>query len=151
MRKSNVKKGLAVGIFFLLMLVSIPIINGEWIEYPKEEGPYNVLISGTCLGMAGSFYTLLIHFLPLWLLFYPLHIEWDFEENTTFYVNGEKQDIVYPAQIRLSGFKGYGTSIHMLMLKIKVAILMDSFPGFLPIPRARVIGQCAEIIVHDAK
>jgi hypothetical protein len=151
MKNHYLIKVLSIAVIFLIMQMSFHSISSERIEYPKEEGPYNVIIRGTCLGMAGSFYTLLIHFPPLWLLFYPMHIEWDFEENSTFHINNEKQDIQFPAQIRLSGFKGYGTSIHMIMLKIRILILMGYTPGLLSMPKAHVVGQCSMIIVHDSK
>lgn len=144
------KKGIAVGVICLLMLVSLPTISGERILYPKEEGPYTVFISGNSSGMGGGLSTI-FRLLPLWFLIYPRSIEYDFDEDSVFFVNGEKQDILYPAQIDLIGFKGYGQTIYMLILKCYVAAFMGFLTGFMPNPRARVIGLCAEILVYDAK
>ncbi len=149
--KQKFRKGLAISTIFLLMLVSIPMVCGEDILYPKEEGPYNVLIFGKSTGMGGGLFDMFIHFWPLWFKFYPSSINWDFEEGSVFYVNGEKQDIVYPAQIWISGFKGYGQSFHMLLLKDKVAILMGFFTSSMPTTRARIIGRCDEIELKDSR
>ena len=145
------RKGLAVGVILLLMLVSIPMVSGEDILYPKEEGPYDVLIFGKSTGIGGGLFAMFIHFWPLWFNFYPSGINWDFEEGSVFYVNGEKQDIVYPAQIWISGFKGYGHSFHMLLLKDKAVILVYRLTGFMPNTRARVLGRCAEIQISDSR
>jgi len=147
MKNQYVTKGLAVGIICLLMLVSIPIISGETIRYPREEGPYNVLIFGKCTGMGGGTYTFWLHFSPLWFLFYPLSVDWHFEEGSSFYVNGELQEIVYPAQIDLCGFKGYGQSTYMSWLKWSISVFIFFLTGFQPTTRARVIGRWAEILV----
>lgn len=40
------KKGLIVGILCLLMLVYFPLVTGDFVVYPKEEGPYTVFIGG---------------------------------------------------------------------------------------------------------
>ena len=149
--KYKIRKGLTVGLICLLMLVSIPMVSGEDILYPREEGPYNVTISGKSEGMGGGLYTMLLHFWPLWFKFYPNGINWHFQPDSVFFVNGEKQDIVYPAHIWLYGFKGYGQSFHMLLLKDKVVILAYSLTGFMPTPRARVIGRCTEIQVSDSR
>ncbi|UCD14562.1 MAG: hypothetical protein JSW60_03850 [Thermoplasmatales archaeon] len=150
--KHKLRKGLAVGIICLLMLVSIPMVSGEDILYPKEEGPYNVLIIGKCSGMGGGLFTV-FRLVPLWFLFYPRSIMWHFQPDSVFFVNGEKQDIVYPAFIWLGGFKGYGTTIHMILLKhsgaILATILIGPLTGF--IPRARVVGRCTDILVSDAR
>ena len=151
MKNPYLKKGLAVGVICLLMLVTIPLVSGEDILYPKEEGPYNVFMSGRCTGMGGGTYTLLLHFWPLWFLIYPLDIKWRFQPDSVFFVNGEKQDIVYPAHIWLGGFKGYGTSIYMIILKHNAMAFMGLLTGFMPTPRARVIGLCADIHVSDAR
>ena len=149
--KYKLRKGLVVGVICLLLLVSIPMVSSEDILYPKEEGPYNLLIFGKSTGMGGGLFTMFIHFWPLWFKFYPSSINWDFEEGSVFYVNGEKQDIVYPAQIWISGFKGYGQSFHMLLLKVKVAILISFLTGSIPTTRARIIGRCDEIELKDSR
>ena len=151
MNNHYLKKGFAVGIICLLMLVSIPMVTGEDILYPKEEGPYNVFISGKCTGMGGRLYPMFLHPSPLWLLVYPLSIEWHFYEDYVFFVNGEKQDIDYRVQIDLTGFKGYGPSFYMLLLKEKVGHLFFKLTGSITTPRARIIGRCAEILVIDMR
>ncbi|MFW6121220.1 MAG: hypothetical protein ACOC80_10045 [Petrotogales bacterium] len=150
--KYKFRKGLAVGAICLLILVSIPMVSGEDILYPREEGPYNVIISGKCSGMGGGLYTSLLHFWPLWFLIMPfLHIMWHFQPGSVFFVNGEKQDIVYPATIWLDGFKGYGQSLHMFVSKEYASAFIYLLTGFQPTPRARVIGRCAEVQVSDAR
>ena len=89
--------------------------------------------------------------LPHLLNLYPFHIQWHFDEDSVFFVNGEKQDIEYPARIWLSGFKGYGQSTYMLLLKDKVVGLLYELTGFIPTPRARVFGRCADISVSDSR
>jgi len=132
------------------MLVTVPMVSGEWIRYPKEEGPYTVLIMGNSSGMGGGLSTV-FRLVPFWFLFYPRSIEWDFDEDSVFFVNGEKQDILYPAQIDLGGFKGYGQTAYMMILKHNIAAFMGFLTGFMPDPRARVIGLCADILVIDSR
>ncbi|UCF12707.1 MAG: hypothetical protein JSW06_00215 [Thermoplasmatales archaeon] len=144
------RKGLVVGVVCFLMLVTVPMVSGEWIRYPKEEGPYTVLIMGNCSGMSGGQSTI-FRLIPVWFLFYPRHIGYDFDNDSVFFVNGEKQDILYPAQIDLSGFKGYGPTIYMGILKYEFAAFIGFLTGFMPSPRARVVGLCAELLVIDSR
>ena len=146
--KYKIGKGLAVGVICLLMLVTFPTVTGEDILYPRTDGPYTVFIFGECLGMGGGIFTFL-HKFPLWFLIYPRSIRYHFNESSVFFVNGEKQDIVYPALIELSGFKGYGTTFYMMELKETLAYFIGALKGFTP--RARVIGRCTEILVEDAR
>jgi len=141
------KKGMVVGVIFLLLLVSLPIVSSEQILYPKEEGPYKVIIIGPSNGMGGGIYTFFLHFWPLWFLPYPLNVDWHFDPGSVFFVNGEKQNITYPAQIELRGFKGYGPSFYMMVLKGYGEKFILILTGFLPTMRARVAGQCTEIMV----
>ena len=46
--KSKLRKGIAISIIFLLMLMIIPTTTGNDIEYPREKGPYIVFIGGKC-------------------------------------------------------------------------------------------------------
>jgi hypothetical protein len=144
------KQGIVICVIFLFMLVSLPIASGEHHFYPKEEGPYTVTAIGPSNGMGGGFATL-FRLLPLWLLLYPLDIGWHFDSGSVFFVNGEKQDIVYPADIALYGFKGYGPTIYMYLLKENVMIFLHRITGERLTPRARVVGLCTEIIVDDAR
>ncbi len=144
------EKCLVVGVICLLMLVTVPMVSGEWIRYPKEEGPYTVLIMGNSSGMSGGISTI-FRLIPFWFLFYPRSIGYGFDNDSVFFVNGEKQDILYPADIDLVGFKGYGQTAYMMILKWEVAVLIASLTGFLVYPRARVSGRCAEILVIDSR
>ena len=90
------------------------------------------------------------HLLPVWFLVHPLWFEWSFEPDSKFFVNGEKQDIVYPASIHLSGFKGFGLTIYILLLKIYPLMFVGPLEEILSLPRTRVFGQCAEIVVYDS-
>ncbi|UCF12883.1 MAG: hypothetical protein JSW06_01165 [Thermoplasmatales archaeon] len=148
--KHKLRKGLAVGVICLLMLVTVPMVSGERIHYPREEGPYTVLIMGNCSGMGGGISTIW-RINPFWFLFYPRYIQYDFDNDSIFFVNGEEQDILYPACIDLAGFKGYGQTTYMMILKWRVATFMYFLTGFLVYPRARVGGLCAEIYVWDAR
>jgi hypothetical protein len=148
--KHKLRKGLAVGIICLLMLVSIPMVSGEDIRYPREEGPYTVVIMGNCSGMGGAIITI-FRINPFWFLFYPRSIQYHFFEPSVFLVNGEEQDILYPASIDLRGFKGYGQTIYMMMLKFNVAKFIYLLTGFNLYPKARVSGLCAEILVSDSQ
>jgi len=144
------KKGFIIGIICLLMLVSLPMVSGEHILYPKEEGPYTVTAMGPSNGGGGRLFTL-FHLLPLWLLWYPLDIDWHFDPGSVFFVNGEKQDIVYPAHIGLYGFKGYGPTFYMMILKDFAIKFLYLLTGVMPTAQARVVGLCSEIIVDDSR
>jgi hypothetical protein len=149
MKKGYVKKGLAVSIICILMLVSFPMITGKEIIYLREEGPYNVFASGEINTMAGNLSTI-FRIMPFWFLSYPRHIEYWFEGDSVLFINGEKQDIVYPARVDLIGFKGFGQTFHMWMFKIFASNLIYFITDYLMTPKARVFGQCDEIIVNDA-
>lgn len=144
------KKGMVVSVIFLLMLVSIPLVSGEDILYPKEEGPYTVTAMGPGNGGGGRLFTL-FHLLPLWLLWYPVDVDWHFDSGSVFFVNGEKQDIVYPAQIGLTGFKGYGPTFFMQILKYYAIKFLYLSIGVMPTARTRVVGMCTEILVSDSR
>jgi len=144
------KKGMVVSIICLLILVSLPMVSGKHIFYPKEEGPYTVTAIGPSNGMSGGLFTF-FHVLPLWFVLYNGHIGWDFDNGSVFFVNGEKQDIVYPAQIVFFGFVGYGHTIYMSVLKGFATAFIGSLIGYIPSPRARVIGLSTEIIVDDSQ
>jgi len=138
--KHKFRKGLAVGVICLLMLVSIPMVTGERIDYTKEDGPYTVFIGGYG-GLFNGSIDIFRHPLPFWYLIYPEHISYYFGRFTIFFVNGEKQEITYPAQINLSGFKGYAPPLTCYIMNL----VMFRF-----IPRTRVFGRCDEIVVWDA-
>ena len=147
MKKYIIRKGLAVGIICLLLLLSIPNVSGETIHFPKEEGPYTVFASGEINTMAGNL-SIIFRIMPFWFLSYPRHIEYWFEEDSVLFVNGEKQDIIYPAQVDLIGFKGYGQTVYMWFFKIFGLNFIYFLTDFLINPKARVVGQCDEISVY---
>jgi hypothetical protein len=130
------------------------MVSGETICYPKEEGPYSVFVSGECNEMAGNLSTL-FRIMPFWFLLYPRHIEYRFEEDSVFFVNGEKQNILYPARVDLIGFKGYGQTFFMMFLKwdaeaiIGALFLLLGYTSFISAFKTRVIGNCDEIIVNN--
>ena len=132
------KKCLAVGVICLLMLVAIPIVNGEWIEYPKEDGPYTVIICGPIRGFGFNghvdFYS---YKWPFWNLNYSQKISYKFRILSVFLVNETLQKIKYPALIELYGFKGFAPTFLMLSSKLSIG-------------RCRVIGECDEIFVVDS-
>ena len=136
------------------MLINIPMVSGETIHFPKEEGPYTVFASGELDAISGGISTI-FRIIPFWFLFSPRHICYHFEGDSVLFVNGEKQDIVYPAkqdtvypaQVDLIGFKGYGQTFHLWSFKIFASNIIYSLTDFLRTPKARVIGQCNEIIV----
>jgi hypothetical protein len=109
------KKSIVVGIFCVLILVSIPIVSGKQHLYPKEEGPYTIFISGTP-GSIGHEENL-PKVLPFIDLEYPEKIVISFFMLPMFIVNGKLQPVDFPAQIRLYGFKGFCTPFPLIMLK----------------------------------
>ena len=108
------KKCLAVGVICLLMMVAIPMMSGEQVLlnlggeehlYPKEEGPYNILI----VGRSGSISNRenFPKILPFLNLKYPESIEINFFNPSLFFVNGKLQKVNFTAKIFLYGYKGY--------------------------------------------
>ncbi len=136
--KKYLKKSLAVGIICILMLISLPIINGKRIEYPKEDGPYTVYICGFCRGFGSNAY---IDFnskvWSFWNLTYIQRIGYSFRFLSVFFVNGSLQKIKYPASIDLKGFQGFAPTVWMIYLKLYMG-------------RCRIVGKCDEIIVWDS-
>ena len=131
--KHKLKKGLVVGVICLLMLVTIPMVNGEWVRFPKSEGPYNVFVGGSPQSVEGTTYFSQKH--PFWFLDYNETIGFSFLFPVIF-INGEFLRVTpYCSLIRFYGFKGY-------------------CPGGFPFRtmlygRMRIIGQCEELLVID--
>jgi hypothetical protein len=130
------RKGLVVGIICILMMVYIPSINGEKIDYPEEDGPYTVYIGGSISAVGYSedidFNS---HILPFWYLNNSQCLSYKFRMLSLFYVNGSLQNIKYPAWICLFGFKGFAPSWWLLK--------------WTTIFRNRIIGICDRIFVLD--
>ena len=144
--KNKFRKGLVVGIIFLLMLVAIPMVSGDIIEYPKEEGPYFVYMSGNCHGgsipdtVDFDYRGLFRDGKPMWFQLGPLSLNrwprgpgYELNKGSIFIVNGKIQDVEYPINnLILKGFKGYAPAIWQCFIKA-------------PIGRIRVFGVCEEI------
>ena len=144
--KNKLRKGIAASIIFLLILIIIPTTTGDDIEFPKEKGPYIVFIGGKCYGgvipgpiniewllLIEEGYTRVIQIGPFHFYWqYPYGPDYVMEEGTIFIVNGQRQDIEYPIEIELMGFKGYAPAFFLWLIKI-------------PIGRMRVIGICDAI------
>ena len=135
--KYKLRKGLAVGIICLLMLVIVP--NVKSFDFPPEEGPYTVYVAGVSRGFGYNIpeEEYFSHMLPFWNLEFPLKISYHFRFLTIFIVNGELQKFTFPEQkISFYGFKGFAPTTYMHTLKILTLI-----------GRIRVIGQCEAISV----
>ncbi|UCD13536.1 MAG: hypothetical protein JSW60_08265 [Thermoplasmatales archaeon] len=144
--KHKLRKGLAVGVICLLMLVAIPTTTSNEIEYPKENGPYIVFIGGKCYGgiipgpinfewllILEEGYTRVIQFGPFHLYWqYPYGPDYLMEEGSIFIVNGQIQDVEYPVDIELMGFRGYAPAVFQWFFKMLIG-------------RIRVIGVCDAI------
>jgi len=146
MIKNNMKKVLSIGIILFLTLLIVQTTSADEIEYPKEEGPYTVFISGKCYGglipgpiniewllLMEEGYTRAIQVGPLhfyWM--YPYGPDYEMEEGSKFYVNGQKQVVNYPVEIELMGFKGYAPAVFLWLLKM-------------PFGKIRVVGICEAI------
>lgn len=144
--KNNLRKGISIGIILFFILMIIPIVTADDIEYPMEDGPYIVFISGKCYGglipgpinvewllLKEEGYTRAIQFGPFHLYWmYPYGPDYTMEEGSIFFVNGQKQDIDYPVTIELMGFRGYAPAVFLWALKMAFG-------------RIRVIGICKAI------
>jgi hypothetical protein len=132
------KKGLIIGIIFLLMLMSFPSVTSDFIVYPRDEGPYTVFIGGKTDGGGVSdslFFNSTIGFQlgPFCKYNYPWGPEYNMWNRSIFIVNGKVQNYEFPAQIGLKGLKGFAPAINLLNLKIVTG------------GRLRIFGICEEI------
>jgi hypothetical protein len=103
----------------------IPVVSGEFKEYPVEEGPYDVFIYGKSYGGAVAdpiFWDVVIGFqLGSFCRFnFPYGPEFNMLNGSIFTVNGNSQNVDYPfpAQIGLKGFRGLAPNTVQLNLKI---------------------------------
>ena len=137
MKKELIRKGLVIGIICLFLMVYIPSINGKEIDYPEEDGPYTVYISGSILNIGhDESLDLLTHILPFWYLNSSQHLCYRMGMLSIFNVNGSLQKIKYPALICLYGFKGFAPTWWIWDFKWIIF-------------RCRIIGKCDRIFVHD--
>ena len=139
--KHKFRKGLAVGVICLLMQMIIPTTTGNDIEFPKEKGPYIVFIGGKCYGgvipgpinfewllLIEEGYTRVIQVGPLHFYWqYPYGPDYFMEEGSIFIVNGRIQDIEYPIEIELMGFKGYAPAVFQWLFKMGMFSISYSF------------------------
>ena len=138
MRKNIFSKGLAVGIICLFMMVYIPSVEGGQIHYPREDGPYTIFICGRTMeyGSSGN-----VDFdaqkWPFWNLDSDQSINYEFERISYLIVNGSLQKIKFPAQIEMTGFKGFAPTEWMIGFSILFFM------------RQRVFGKCESIFVWD--
>jgi hypothetical protein len=105
MTKSYFRKSLIVGIICLLMLLFTPIVNSVEHLYPKEDGPYNILIIGKpgSISNRENFPKLL----PFLNLKHPESIAINFFKPSLFLVNGRLQKVNFTARIDIFGYRGY--------------------------------------------
>ena len=120
------------------MLISFPIVTSEFIEYPKEQGPYTVIVTGKTYGGGVSkpfFWDPEIGFQLGQFCKYknPYGPEYNMLNKSIFIVNGEIQKYEFPAQIALKGLKGFAPAINHLNFKILTG------------GRIRVFGVCEVI------
>ncbi len=140
------KKGMVVGVICLLMLVTIPVVSGDVIEYPKEDRPHTVFISGECNSggipdpVSFDILGLIRYGYPRWFQLgafgyyqWPWGPGYKMEEGSIFIVNGEVQDVEYPVQIGLFGVKGFLPAIGQLFFKNVIG------------GKIRVFAECEEI------
>ncbi|MBE3137475.1 MAG: hypothetical protein IMZ43_08840 [Thermoplasmata archaeon] len=132
------KKALIIGVICLLMLVSIPIVTAK--EYPKEEGPYNIILQGKCFGNGG--YGKSIHLGPFWYLDENSSIEFSGFVGTTCIISGDNIyaefcELNLTTNICLVGFKGYAPGFALWFMK-----------ALTPLAKIRIIGTCSEISVY---
>lgn len=104
--KNRLRKGLAVGLFCLFMLMVVPTTSGDYIEYPEENGPYMVYARGRSDSKAGAI-PVWMHFGPILWLIPPFDIGYRFHNGTIFKINNVNQDVEYPAYIYFVGLKGF--------------------------------------------
>lgn len=130
----------------VMILISITAIGNEDsdIEFPREEGPYNVWISGKWMGnMAPSIAVFLIdgyyRFGPISIIDYPYGHSGTLFHNSDdsgpgyFFVDGERQPLEELTRIEIKGFKGYYPGVIQYVFKL-------FYFG-----RVRIFGICEEI------
>lgn len=109
------------------MLVVTPTIVGNEIEFPKEDGPYTVFLSG--YWMLGSFMGPVswrpgigFNIGPFCYIIYPNGVFYNIENHTNpkLIVNGELRNDVFtkcPEVIHLNGFRGFVPTLSMYIAK----------------------------------
>jgi hypothetical protein len=130
--------GVFVCILFLVM-ISIPIVKADTKIFPKEDGPYSVILTGrNIIGFVvrGDIDN---HPSPFWNLTYPTALDYGCLRFTIFIVNGKLQNMInmFPFySIELRGFKGFAPTERMMSLSELIG-------------RLWIIGTCDEIIVTE--
>ena len=109
------------------MLVITPTVSSDDdIEYPKEDGPYTIFISAK--KMSGSVMWLwpgpVFNIGPFCYASHPNYIYYNIENRSDpiiFYVNGERQENMFPERpkiIKLSGFIGFAPTLFRYLIKM---------------------------------
>lgn len=125
MKNKILKKGLAIGIICLLMLVITPNVIGHNnkekttqnvgvndIEFPKENGPYEIFVEYWIWGVCPDFIYITEDWIQIGLncrLKYPKYIKIELEKSTVVIVDGESQDHLmeeYYGSLRIYGLNG---------------------------------------------
>lgn len=133
--KHKLRKGLAVGVICLFMLVVIPTTSGDYIEYPEENGPYLVFVRGRSNSGGGAI-PAWMHFGPFMWLIPPFSVNYKFWDGTIFKINNMDQDIEYPADIYFKGLKGFAPRDPLFLFK---ALIQG---------KITVFGICNEINIY---
>ena len=115
----------------VMILISITAIGNEAgdIEFPREEGPYTVWISGNWMGnIAPSVVFSVIdgyyRFGPISIIEYPYGHFGTLYHNSEdsgpgfFIVDGERQSLVEETRIDMKGFKGYYPGVIHYVFKL---------------------------------
>ena len=123
MEKNNIKKALIFIIITFFILVSLPIISSEFVEYPLEDGPYTVIMIGKTYdgSVSKPFFwnpEIGLQLGPFCKYKYPYGPGYNMLNGSIFIVKGKIQKYEYPAQIGLKGFIGFAPAINHLTLKI---------------------------------
>ena len=135
MKNKFLKKTLIVTVIFSLVMVSIPMVSGDWHMYPKEDGPYTIFASGKIgsVTMSDAFRN---QTLPFWDLEDDEIIGFILYRIPFIFVNGKLQIIKPPFKVIIFGFKGYCPTYSMLDNR--------KFVG-----RANIIGEAEQLWVVE--
>ena len=132
------KKGIAVGIICLLLLVSVPMATGNEIEYPKENGPYTIFIGGNYYGslltpIAIDIFNEYINIGPFVIIRYPGRLAYNLHKDCVLIIDGQVQIIDSGFRVEAYGFMGYHPAFFQYIFKL------------IYFGRVRAFGICQEI------
>lgn len=132
------KKNLVVSVICIFMLMSIPIVTGNEIEYPKENGPYTIFIGGNYYGslltpIAVDIFNEYINFGPLVAIRYPGRLAYNLHKGCILIINGNPQLVDTGFRVEAYGFIGYHPAFFQTIFKLMY------------FGRLRAFGICQEI------